>query len=1004
MEWHTVSKLSANQEETAEGYLICRNVPIARTGTQIYWENEVPPLQGDQGGRVHVDREASEVFSPDSVRSFIGKPLVDDHPYDAVGPDNYSDLAIGYVSNPRRGEGAYDDLLLADLIFTTRRGIDAVKRGKRAISVGYNAHYEQTAPGLGRQRNIFCNHVALVDEGRCGSRCTILDSGTPEYSYDAFVESEHPRVKSGPGGGEFTSGGGGGGGAAAHHETTKVANGKRVTSSGADLPEHIQKLKLPPAWTDVTYSPDPAAKLQATGRDVKGRRQLVYSAEFSAKQAAAKFARAKKLAEAFKDVRKQNEAARRELATREAADATALIMATGIRPGSTGDTGAETQAYGATTLQGRHVVSLKDGVRLRFTGKKGVSLDLPIQDPGIAKMLLKRKEAAGARGDLFGVNAGGLLKHVHSLGDGSFKTKDFRTHLGTQTALDEVERTPEPTNEREYKRAVKHVATIVSQKLGNTPTIALQSYISPVVFAQWQQSAGIGGTADAAWADDDGDRELPDAHWGEVGSPLPDPDEDDEDPDDELLEVTPADVIAMLGFDPLEFLEDEDEGEADDGADIDYDNGEDIDYADADFVEGEHPRVPKGSPGGGEFTSGGGGGGGGSGGSKVAAAAQTVPHPPAYWSTPAGKKLHALTKELLTKGTDPHEAAAQIQQLASNYKHGSIAKYANTMIAHVGAAHGVTPSAKAAPKPTASVPPKPAATPTPQPAASTPPPQSAASLHAQIFKIAVDPSNISAAKIAKITALANTSLDPSVKTLANQWIQKLSGTPVGTVSPATSASPSSSTTPSPNAVRTPNQKRLEIAQAKRKQAHDVPSAAAPQARAICPSLDRSWWTKPDVSKAGKAACVSYKGGSGGINGALRSDATAPAYAQEMVDDIDLLFEHPDAVLHADAILRRGEDVPDAMLQQWKDGLAAGKIVRPQRLGFTSTSMAKEAAFSSKSVIYEIVARKGTPALGIWAADKSYVSENEVLLRHGIAFDVYEIEKVGKQHIVRCTTV
>jgi hypothetical protein len=197
MEWHTISRISHHMDETAEGYLVCRDVPIARTGMQIYWEGEVPPLQGDAGGRVHVERDAAEVFAPDSIQSYEGKPLVDDHPFEAVGPDNWSDLTIGYVSNVRRGEGIHDELLLANLIFTTRRGIDAVtKRRKRALSVGYNANYEQTAPGLGRQRNIFCNHVALVDEGRCGARCTILD-GRAVYDYDAadaeFVESEHPR-------------------------------------------------------------------------------------------------------------------------------------------------------------------------------------------------------------------------------------------------------------------------------------------------------------------------------------------------------------------------------------------------------------------------------------------------------------------------------------------------------------------------------------------------------------------------------------------------------------------------------------------------------------------------------------------------------------------------------------------------------------------------------------------------------------------------------------------
>ena len=596
--------------ETAEGYLVCRDVPIARTGTQIYWENEVPPLQGDAGGRVHVERSAEEVFAPDSIASYEGKPLVDDHPFEAVGPDNWSDLTIGYIANVRRGEGIHDELLLGDLIFTTRRGIDRVKRGKRALSVGYNAKYEQDEPGQGRQREIFCNHVALVDEGRCGARCTIMD-GRAVYDYDgtddagAFVEGEHPRVpKGGAGGGEFTSGGGGGASAGKQRTMAPAVRkgGKLTTASGGALPEHIAKLKIPPAWTEVHYNPDPDGDLLVSGRDglrsekyPRGRPTSIYADSHHAEAAAAKFARVKELAAKFNEVKQQNEAARRDPTRREAADAAALIMATGMRPGSERDTGAAAQGYGATTLEARHVISTKAGVKLRFVpGKKhGQTIEMPVEDPAVAKMLLKRKQARGPRDKLFDADYGTLLKHVHSLGGGEFKTKDLRTHVGTQTAIDVISKLPEPRDEKEYKRAVKHVATAVSDKLGNTPAIALQSYINPSVFAAWHR-AGMGETSDAlngliirwAWALDDlgdepEDDELPDAHWGSAEAELPDwrtvlADEDDAD-DDELLDETPPDVIAMLGFDPLDFADEP----PDDEANIDYPDEEaNIDYAD----------------------------------------------------------------------------------------------------------------------------------------------------------------------------------------------------------------------------------------------------------------------------------------------------------------------------------------------------------------------------------------------------------------------------------------
>jgi 8-oxo-dGTP pyrophosphatase MutT (NUDIX family) len=183
MEWHSVSQLGQHKRETREGYVVYHDVVIARTGTQIYHEHEIPPLVGDSGGRVHVAREPEDVFDEASVRSFDGKPIVDDHPNEMVGPDNWSDLAIGYLANPRRGKRPNDDVLLADLIFTTRKGIARVSKGKRALSVGYTAEYQQDSPGTGRQHAIFCNHLALVDEGRCGSRCVILD-GQPIWSED----------------------------------------------------------------------------------------------------------------------------------------------------------------------------------------------------------------------------------------------------------------------------------------------------------------------------------------------------------------------------------------------------------------------------------------------------------------------------------------------------------------------------------------------------------------------------------------------------------------------------------------------------------------------------------------------------------------------------------------------------------------------------------------------------------------------------------------------------
>ncbi len=178
---------------------------------------------------------------------------------------------------------------------------------------------------------------------------------------------------------------------------------------------------------------------------------------------------------------------------RDSAKCLSLIMATAIRPGSDTDTKAKIKAYGATTLEGKHVKIERDGaVRLQFVGKKGVSLDIPVENPKVAAMLKECAQKAGTDGKLFpATNARILRTYTHEVGAEDIKPKDFRTLLATRTAYEAVESIPPPATKAEFDKAVKKVGVAVSKKLGNTPTVALQSYISPDVFAKWEAGLGV---------------------------------------------------------------------------------------------------------------------------------------------------------------------------------------------------------------------------------------------------------------------------------------------------------------------------------------------------------------------------------------------------------------------------------------------------------------------------------------------------------------------------------
>jgi DNA topoisomerase-1 len=264
----------------------------------------------------------------------------------------------------------------------------------------------------------------------------------------------------------------------------KRVGNRWVTADGRPLPEHVQKVRIPAGLRNVTYSDDPRSEYVARGFDSKGREKRFYADSYLMHQAAAKFSRIRELLQKRAALRQEIE---QHLAKgSEPAACALLILTTGIRPGSERDTRARTKAYGATTLEGRHVQVENGRVILDFIGKEGVHLRIPVEDPAVAKMLLARKERAGPNGKLFQTNDAQLRQFVASLDGGGFLTKDFRTALGTATALEMVRAQPtRAATMKEYKRRVKEVAEAVSRRLGNTPAMALKAYIDPTVFVAW---------------------------------------------------------------------------------------------------------------------------------------------------------------------------------------------------------------------------------------------------------------------------------------------------------------------------------------------------------------------------------------------------------------------------------------------------------------------------------------------------------------------------------------
>ena len=167
----TTEKISPLKEKTPEGYLLCREVPISRVGSFEYSAAEVglPNI----GSTVRVRRPEEQIFNPETIASFEAKPVVIGHARFA-DPDNWREIAVGTTQNVRRGEGDKSDFLLADLLLTDRKAIEAVESGDlKEVSCGYDADTQETPQGI-EQIGIVGNHVALVVSARC-SGCKIGD-------------------------------------------------------------------------------------------------------------------------------------------------------------------------------------------------------------------------------------------------------------------------------------------------------------------------------------------------------------------------------------------------------------------------------------------------------------------------------------------------------------------------------------------------------------------------------------------------------------------------------------------------------------------------------------------------------------------------------------------------------------------------------------------------------------------------------------------------------------
>lgn len=273
--------------------------------------------------------------------------------------------------------------------------------------------------------------------------------------------------------------------------TYKENDGKTIKEK--ETIDWIKSLVIPPAWTNVEISENRKAYLLVTGRDDKDRKQYIYHPKHTERQNSKKFDRIIDFADQLEHMRRvTGQHLRKRKLNREKVMATMLrlLESAFFRPGSE-TYSKENATYGLTTLRSKHLTIEGDEIIFKYNGKSGQDQEKHIIDKKLAKIVQEIDDMPGYEifkyldedNNIIDVKSDDLNAYIHEVMGEEFSAKDFRTWAGTMIAaiaLDELG----VVNKKDQKlldQNIKEAVNRVSERLGNTPSVARGSYIDPRV-------------------------------------------------------------------------------------------------------------------------------------------------------------------------------------------------------------------------------------------------------------------------------------------------------------------------------------------------------------------------------------------------------------------------------------------------------------------------------------------------------------------------------------------
>ncbi len=253
----------------------------------------------------------------------------------------------------------------------------------------------------------------------------------------------------------------------------------------------IKSLVIPPAWTDVWISARENGHLQATGRDVKGRKQSRYHPRWRETRDETKYERMMHFAVALPRIRQHVEEdlslpglpRRKVLAT-----IVSLMEQTHIRVGNA-EYARDNKSYGLTTMRNKHVEVEGSKITFSFQGKSRVHHTIDLEDRRLARIVKRCADIPGYElfqyldkdGERHSIDSANVNEYLHEITGEHFTAKDFRTWAGSVLACAMLQELEPFSSETQAKKNVVEAIKSVAARLGNTPSVCRKCYVHPAV-------------------------------------------------------------------------------------------------------------------------------------------------------------------------------------------------------------------------------------------------------------------------------------------------------------------------------------------------------------------------------------------------------------------------------------------------------------------------------------------------------------------------------------------